>query len=92
MKVENKIVASGELVIINDRYGVRINQVHTEETEQSMQIEPEYQTQYSEETFEEEQYVAQEQNQNYQEASMPQEKTEEEDFDYSDFDVDEDDL
>ncbi len=28
LKVENKIVASGELVIINDRYGIRIDTVH----------------------------------------------------------------
>lgn len=29
LKVENKIVAKGELVIINDRYGVKIDEVIT---------------------------------------------------------------
>lgn len=94
LKVEEKIVASGELVIINDRYGVKINQIFTEEKEQVSetaqymdaleepeerhQVEPQYETQETEER-------------------MPanddeEEEINEEDFDYSDFDVDEEDI
>ena len=60
LKVGGKLVAAGELVIINDRFGVRINNVTaSEEANVQMESEP-----------------AQEQNQ-------------EEEFDYSDFEVDE---
>lgn len=31
LKVENKIIASGELVIINDRYGVRVDKLYKDE-------------------------------------------------------------
>ena len=91
LKVENKIVASGELVIINDRYGVRINQVHTEESEVSEPAQDVYEEPQNEEQFvEEEQFEDEEFN--YVEQSDSQEVNEEEDFDYSDFDVDDDDL
>ncbi|MDD3236573.1 MAG: FliM/FliN family flagellar motor switch protein [Candidatus Gastranaerophilales bacterium] len=33
LKVENKTIASGELVIINDRYGVRVDKVYNEHSE-----------------------------------------------------------
>lgn len=35
LMVENKIIASGELVIINDRYGVRVDTVYNNESQQS---------------------------------------------------------
>ena len=66
LKVGGKLVAGGELVIINDRFGVRINKV----TESSGQPDSNYN-------------------------SIPQEQVEtdvsstEEDFDYSDFEVEE---
>lgn len=62
LKVGGKLVASGELVIINDRFGVRIENVNsTEET-------PSQQPQINEEE---------------------NEQAKEEDFDYSDFEVEE---
>lgn len=93
LKVEDKIVASGELVIINDRYGVRINQVFTEEQETRYEDEN-FDSQQEEENFdvenvEDEQYSVEQQEQYPQEEMM---QDEEENFDYSDFDVDEDDL
>ena len=63
LKVGGKTVAAGELVIINDRFGVRIENVNSKE-EASVEI-PEENT--PEET----------------------EETREEDFDYSDFEVEE---
>lgn len=91
LKVEDKIVASGELVIINDRYGVRINQVFTEEPENQYEedIQPQQKENYSVENLEDEQYPV-EQEQEYAQEEINQD--EEENFDYSDFDVDEDDL
>ena len=64
LKVGGKLVAAGELVIINDRFGVRIENVNsTDETpvESNYESEP---------------------------AATEQEKAEE-DFDYSDFEVEE---
>ena len=63
LKVGEKLVASGELVIINDRFGVRIENVNSSEN-------PVHQTQ-NEESQQEEKPKA------------------EEDFDYSDFEVEE---
>lgn len=92
LKVEDKIVASGELVIINDRYGVKINQIFTEEKNQASQ-----EAQYSqnepiaEEQFEEEPEM-EEQEEHYEETLHDESEVNEEDFDYSDFDVDDEDL
>lgn len=49
LKVENKIVAKGELVIINDRYGVKIDEVIAPDKTQDDQIA---QTQVDDEDFE----------------------------------------
>ncbi len=94
LKVEDKVVASGELIIINDRYGVKINQIFTEEKNQASQN-----AQQSEEyNYQEPQQmpeVEQPQPQHYEEQPLIQNENSEvneEDFDYSDFDVDEDDL
>ena len=89
LKVEDKIVASGELVIINDRYGVKINQIFTEEKNQASIDVQDAQTEYQqyEETVEEEYDEP-----SYEEAPMENSEVEDEDFDYSDFDVEEDDI
>ncbi len=96
LKVEDKIVASGELIIINDRYGVKINQIFTEEKNQASD-NAEYaqehpQQQQIEEMLDEPEYT----QQNEPETPPVQEDTDtsvnEEDFDYSDFDVDDEDL
>ena len=93
LKVEDKIVASGELVIINDRYGVRINQIFTEEKDQASE-DAQYSQAISDEEIE--QALDEEAPEQYEEASEnnTNEDTEinEEDFDYSDFDVDEEDI
>lgn len=84
LKVEDKIIASGELVIINDRYGVRINEIFTEEKNNASQ----YAQTAQHETYQE----------SPQEAPAPApvsegaEEFSDEDFDYSDFDVDEEDI
>ena len=75
LKVENKTIAKGELVIVNDRYGVRIDEVFASETNQTAQI-----TQSNDEIMQEE-----------AEPEFVPENTDEE-FDYSDFDLDEQDI
>ena len=63
LKVGGKLVALGELVIINDRFGVKIDEVKANEETSVEQVQ---------ETFETDEV-----------------KSEEEDFDYSDFEVEE---
>lgn len=95
LRVEDKIVASGELIIINDRYGVKINQIFTEEKNQASQN-----AQLSDEHLVEDTYIEDEIQTAPAEAYAQQQEltasddseVNEEDFDYSDFDIDEDDL
>ena len=90
LKVEDKIVASGELVIINDRYGVKINQTFTEEDE--LPIEEE--TTISENEIEEiPQQDYEDTQEEYEENPTEQNNSsEDDDFDYSNFDLDDEDL
>ena len=69
LKVGGKLVASGELVIINDRFGVRIDNVNSSNTA-STTSEPQVQHQPEQEV-------------------QPEQQNSEEDFDYSDFEVEE---
>ncbi len=89
LKVENKVIAKGELVIINDRYGVRIDEIFDNETsveeeinvDQSPQDEESYeQDEDSSENFEEE------------EVSDSEQSEEDDEFDYKDFDVDDESI
>lgn len=73
LKVENKVIAKGELVIINDRYGVRVDEVFASERAQAEKI-----THGPTET----------------EEAVSSEETAPTDgeFDYSDFELDEQDI
>lgn len=79
LKVENKTIATGELIIINDRYGVKLNEVFTSENNPA-----EIMQQTPEETYNEE-----DDSLNIQEETK--ENTDEE-FDYSDFELDDQDI
>ena len=73
LKVENKIIASGELVIINDRYGVRIDKVVAPETHHSASPqEPQMQEEQINHEVEDE--------------------FNEEDFDYSNFEIEDENI
>ena len=95
LKVEDKIVASGELIFINDRYGVKINKIFTEEKNQASEN-----VQYNESNENLETDLPEDSEQEpydentYQNSVQTHDDTtvDDEDFDYSDFDVDEDDL
>lgn len=77
LKVENKVIARGELLIVNDRYGVRIDEVlassnpqqeSSEQTEQMTETQPDAQM------------------------GQREEAGHEEEFDYSDFELDDQDI
>lgn len=75
LKVENKVIAKGELVIVNDRYGVRIDEVFASEKIKAEEI-----TQSVEEIAPIE-----------EQSDVVPENVDDE-FDYSDFDLDEQDI
>lgn len=77
LKVENKLIAKGELVIINDRYGVRIDEVVASDSSDVPMVE---ETSFEEETFTPE--IAQ----------TVEEENSDEEFDYSDFELDDQDI
>lgn len=85
LRVEDKTVARGELVIVNDRYGVKIEEVIMPGKE-SLDEEV---SQKSQEIVQntEEQEVMQE-----QEEQTPEPKDEEDEFDYSDFELEDEDI
>lgn len=72
LKVEDKLVAKGELVIINDRYGVRIDEVVQSEPENDIPSV----TQVSQN------------HQSQQEESLEEEAFEDDDFNYDEFEED----
>lgn len=93
LKVEGKPIASGNLVIVNDRYGVKINNVIAKgqpslsgETEAEEYAEGEENSE-GEESFEENQDYSSEEV-----TTQNSEEGEEEDFDYSDFELEDDNL
>lgn len=98
LKVEDKIIASGELVIVNDRYGVKINKLYAEQRQepaQNMQQQMPPQEQYSQQPVGEPmagEYQPQDDGQYVGEPMGEQAGGEDGDFDYSDFDLEDEDL
>lgn len=89
LSVENKPVARGELVIVNDRYGVKIDEV--------MAITNRQQEVNLADNNEEDNIVPQaEESEFIQEEEIPQETSqqtdEEDEFDYSDFELEDEDI
>lgn len=81
--VENRTIAKGELVIVNDRYGVRIDEVFSSEKEHAQQLPQEHDEAHEEEAYEE--HHAEERAEEGQSNS-------DEEFDYSDFELDDQDI
>ena len=77
LKVENKTIAKGELVIINDRYGVRIDEVFAAPKEDVQEIH---------------QHQDEAEQESSQEVLEESEEGGEEEFDYSDFELDDEDI
>lgn len=93
LKVEDKVIATGELVIVNDRYGVKINKVFAEP-------KPTQEPEVQQEEIPQEEHLQPEQIQDASQIGEPMgEHTDgqpaangDEDFDYSDFDLEDEDL
>ena len=75
LKVENKIIASGELVIINDRYGVRIDEVYASEPS------------HQQEAYNPMVQIGEEAHEHHEEPNVADDE-----FDYSDFELDDQDI
>jgi len=91
LKVEGKPIASGTLVIVNDRYGVKINNVIAKGKVSAPQGEGE-ESEESEQSFEENENIEEEETTSAKSSAGAGEEEEEEDFDYSDFELDDDNL
>lgn len=89
LKVEEKIIASGELVIINDRYGVKINKIYAEEKPVQMPQAAPPAGDIPPQNYDQE-MVQQEMAGEQIGEAMPQ--AADGDFDYSDFDMEDEDL
>ncbi len=96
LKVEDKIVASGELVIINDRYGVKINEIFTDEKQEENDFPEPHQELEEDNSIEDLDNFDEENNEVDEDLEESEkdndEEFQEENFDYSDFDVDEEDI
>ena len=91
LKVEDKPVASGSLVIVNDRYGVKIDKIYTKEKHDSeADFEETTEALSNENSEENEEYSQYEEND--EEAEQTNEPESEEDFDYSDFELEDENL
>lgn len=94
LKVEGKPIASGSLVIVNDRYGVKINQILTPDLAQTQADEgselPAGEIAPSDENYEEESGGETEVNENEEIGGGEGEG--EEEFDYSDFELEDENI
>lgn len=96
LKVEGKPIAKGSLVIVNDRYGVKISEVIAGEGASDEEKSNEnYDESEQDEYNEEEQYDNSSDEEEYEqeeEESEENSEQEDDDFDYSDFEVEEEDI
>ena len=85
LKVEDKIIARGELVIVNDRYGVKIDEVVAQQKAEAPQADNDFMPQ--EDNMPEASFEA-----NEPEEHEPAADQQDEEFDYSDFELDDEDI
>lgn len=85
LKVEDKIIARGELVIVNDRYGVKIDEVVAQQKAEAPQADNDFMPQ--EDNMPETSFEA-----NEPEEHEPAADQQDEEFDYSDFELDDEDI
>lgn len=86
LSVENKPIARGELVIVNDRYGVKIDEVLTITADSNNEI-----SQHIEDNQQEFQDYS-EDNSDINEQENNENQSEEDEFDYSDFELEDEDI
>jgi flagellar motor switch/type III secretory pathway protein FliN len=89
LRVENQVVATGELVIINDRYGVRIDEV-TKESETQTPVKEEKAPEQKTKT--QEKPTATKKPATKAKEEKPAAKEGDENFDYSDFEIEDESI
>lgn len=93
LKVEGKPIASGSLVIINDRYGVKVNNIIAQNNETAPPVRQANNIQeeedYSQSTLENESFNDETNEENY---SPSNDEGEDEEFDYSDFELEDENI
>lgn len=101
LSVENKPIAKGELVIVNDRYGVKIEEViaNSQKTNSEEEIEGQQEEfdenkehPQSDDDFGDETMDFDENSEQHQEENEEGEHSDEDEFDYSDFELEDEDI
>ncbi len=105
LKVEGKPIASGSLVIVNDRYGVKINQVLTPDAQKSKQaqvannnddedetLHVDYDDEEGNETSEDNYDNSDEEEVSSGDEGEEEGENEDEEFDYSDFELEDENI
>ena len=99
LKVEGKDIASGSLVIVNDRYGVKINEILAKKDKlisgaSSVNEDENIENEEDEYSEEEDEYSEEEENgeNEYTEGEETPEENEDEEFDYSDFELEDENI
>ena len=93
LRVDNQVVATGELVILNDRYGVRIENVKkTKEDSHTSDQKSQEQAPEPAKTDVKPTGTAKPQNQRQNVKQTPQPKEGDENFDYSDFEIEDESI
>jgi len=95
LRVENKIIGYGELVIVNDRYGVKIQNINQEQEEEPTSMPVPENFRAADEEAPETDYQSDDgmENEMIPEQAPPQVGAgDEEEFDYSDFELEDEDI
>lgn len=93
--VENKIIANGELVIINDKYGIKINELYSTSSGKDDKDTNVENNNFNNQSNEKNNMNSEHLSSNDNKGKNEQEKdinNDDENFDYSDFDVDDEDI
>lgn len=94
LKVEGKPIASGSLVIINDRYGVKVNNIIAQNNETSPPVRQanniqEEDEDYPQSTLKNESFNDETEEENY---TPTNDENDDEEFDYSDFELEDENI
>lgn len=93
LSVEDKPIARGELVIVNDRYGVKINEVIAKAPKSEVQAgNSELIQQTGSDDFSDETMDMGEEEITHENTEGGEQNSEEDEFDYSDFELEDDDI
>ena len=92
LRVENKVIGHGELVIVNDRYGVKISDILQKKNPSGNEVNSEQDNASDDNETENKSPIIQDNQQPTEQAAESQEQSEEDEFDYSDFELEDEDI